>query len=63
VHAENKRFAAQVIKQKLPTSPILEICDLKHCVDNPDYVLQTSNPEDLMAMVNSIFGAKDKRTT
>jgi DNA-binding response OmpR family regulator len=55
IEAESKKFAAQVIKQKLPSAPILEICDLKQCVDNPDYVLHTSNPEDLMAMVNSIF--------
>jgi len=48
-------FAAQVIRQKLPSSPILEICDLKQCVDNPDYVLHTANPEDLMAMVETIF--------
>jgi DNA-binding response OmpR family regulator len=55
VDADNKRFAAQVIRQKLPSSPILEICDLKQCVDNPDYVLHTANPEDLMAMVETIF--------
>jgi DNA-binding response OmpR family regulator len=60
VEAELKKLAAQIVKQKLPRSPILEICDLKHCVDNPDYVLNTSNPEELTAMVNSIFGVRAK---
>jgi hypothetical protein len=44
----------QTVKQKLPQSPILAICDLKQCVDNPDYVLHTSNPE-LVDMVSSIL--------
>ena len=56
VGVENKRLAAQTVKRKLPDAAILEICDLKHCVDNPDYVLHTSNPEELMEMVDSIFG-------
>lgn len=55
VGAENKKFAAQTVKQKLPRSPILEICDIRQCVDNPDYVLHNSNPEELMEMVESIF--------
>ena len=55
VTAENKKYAAQTVKQKLPKSPILEICDLKQCVDNPDYVLHTANPEELIDMVKSIL--------
>ena len=57
VAAENKKFAAQTVKHKLPKSPILEICDLKQCVDNPDYVLHTANPEELIDMVSSILGS------
>jgi DNA-binding NtrC family response regulator len=55
VAAPRKILAAQTVKQKLPKAPILEICDYKACVDNPDYVLHNANPEDLMEMVNSIF--------
>jgi len=58
VAAPLKVMAAQTVKLKLPHTPILELCDLKQCVDNPDYVLHTSNPEDLMAMVKGIFHIK-----
>jgi DNA-binding response OmpR family regulator len=58
VRADNKRLAAQTIKLKLPDSPILEICDLKPCVDNPDYVLHTSSPEELVEMVRSLLGGQ-----
>jgi DNA-binding response OmpR family regulator len=58
VAAPLKVLAAQTVKQKLPKAPILEICDFKACVDNPDYVLHNSNPEELMEMVNSIFGKR-----
>jgi DNA-binding response OmpR family regulator len=55
VAAENKRLAAQTVKRKQPNTSILEICDFKQCVDNPDYVLHNSNPEELMEMVKSIL--------
>jgi DNA-binding NtrC family response regulator len=55
VAAPLKVLATQTVKQKLPKASILEICDYKACVDNPDYVLHNSNPEDLMEMVKAIF--------
>lgn len=55
VAAPRKIQAAQTVKQKLPNAPILEICDFKPCVDNPDYILDNANPEELTEMVKSIF--------
>jgi DNA-binding response OmpR family regulator len=50
-----KRQAAQIIRLKLPATPILEICNQSHCVDDPDYVLHGFNPEDLADIVRTIF--------
>jgi hypothetical protein len=61
VSEENKKRAAQTIKLKIPGVKILEICNLKACVDNPDYTLHTSSPEDLVEMIKSIFNIKGKR--
>jgi len=60
--AEHKRQAASVIRTKLPNTPLLELCDQQACVDDPDYVLQGHNPEDLAVIVKEIFsGDKPKR--
>jgi len=58
-----KKQAAGIIRLKLPKTPILEICDLSHCVDDPDYVLHGHDPEDLAQLVKNIFRLPTTKTT
>jgi DNA-binding NtrC family response regulator len=51
----NKSVALQIVKAKIPAARILEICEFEPCVENPDYILKSSDPEELMEMVKSIF--------
>ena len=54
----DKIAAAKSLKSRAPNVPILEICNQSPCVDNPDYVLRSNNPEDLTEMVESILYGK-----
>jgi hypothetical protein len=56
VKTPNKREAATLVRQKQPRAKILEVCDISACVDDPDYVLIGSDPEELAEMVLGIFG-------
>lgn len=60
VAPEHKLAGAKCIKSKVPNLPILEICDHSPCVDKPDYVLHTSDPNELTEAVKSILGAGTK---
>ena len=59
VAADTKRQAAMTIRTKLPNTPLLEICDMKACVDDPDYVLRGHDPEELAQMVSEILKERD----
>jgi DNA-binding NtrC family response regulator len=56
----DKIAAAKAFKSRVPEVPILEICNVSPCVDNPDYILRSSSPEDLTKMVYSILRGKGK---
>jgi DNA-binding NtrC family response regulator len=58
VTAGDKIAAAKAFKSRAPEVPILEICNMSPCVDQPDYILRSSNPEDLSEMVDSILRGK-----
>jgi DNA-binding NtrC family response regulator len=58
VSAGDKVAAAKAFKTRAPEVPILEVCDHSPCVDRPDYILRSSDPEDLSEMVDSILHGK-----
>ena len=60
---ENKRQASVTFRQKMIGAPIMEICDYMPCVDDPDYVLVGSRPEDLADKVREIFPDSRKITS
>lgn len=58
----HKREAAKALRTRQPETPILEICNFSPCLQNAEYVLRSSNPEDLAAMVRSILVEKKSAT-
>jgi DNA-binding NtrC family response regulator len=62
VSVPHKQAAAKTFKARLPNVPILEICDISPCVDRPDYVLRSANPEELTSIVSAIFNVEAQST-
>lgn len=57
----NKKQAGEIVKLKIPTALVLEICDVQTCVDNPDYFLVSPTPAEPEQKVIEIFRAKGKK--
>jgi DNA-binding NtrC family response regulator len=61
IPAANKIQAANIVRMKIPSVLVLELCDIEKCVDNPDYFLVSPTPEELEQTVVDIFRTKRKK--